>query len=74
MEAVHIGRQYFTLDDQEFADKLNRIDSAVLSKGIKTRADFEAIAEVAEFDRERIDKNALSYEARGSYFTQELGV
>lgn len=74
MEAVRIGRQYFTLDDQEFADKLNQIDSAVLSKGIKTREDFEAIAEVAEFDRERIDKSALSYGARGSFFIQELGV
>lgn len=74
MEAVHIGLQYFTLDDQELAEKLNQIDIAVLSKGIKTRDDFERIAEIVEFDRERIDKNELSYEARGSYFTQELGV
>lgn len=74
MEAVHIGLQYFTTDDQEFADKLNDLDVAVLSKGIKTREDFEAITQVEEFERERIDKNELSYGARGSYFIQELGV
>lgn len=74
MEAVHIGLQYFTADDQELADKLNDLDVAVLSKGIKTREDFEAITQIEEFDRERIDKNELSYGARGSYFIQELGV
>lgn len=74
MEAVHLGLQYFTADDSTLAEKLNQIEVAVLSKGIKTREDFEAITQVTKFDKERIDKNALCYEARGSYFIQEMGV
>lgn len=74
MEAVRLGLRQFDARDEGVAYRFNAVDATVLAKGIKTRDDFDVICRVASFDKERIDKNALSYEARSGLFTMELGV
>lgn len=74
MEAVRVGLKFLAPGDLDFANKLNSLENGLLSKSIKSRDDFLAISGIGGFDMDKIDKSLLSYEARGSYFTQELDV